>query len=190
MRTFIAIPIPENIRLFLTRIQADIRDNRVKASWTRKASMHLSLRFLGDIELEDIKMIIQAMKTTAATCEPFTLSAQGVGVFPGIKKARVIWAGIQGQVAQLEMIQRTLEKYLQLAGIKGDKKRFSPHFTLGRFKGPVDIRKLEKIMQDFQQCTSDDCLITSMILYKSDLKPSGAVHTPLFEAVLSDIPSR
>lgn len=164
--------------------------NRVKASWTRKSSMHLTLRFLGDIEKKDVKEIIQAMEVTSATCAPFTLSAQGVGVFPGIKKARVIWAGIQGQIAQLEMIQRTLEKHLQLAGIKGDKKRFSPHFTIGRFKGPVDSRKLENIMQDFQQRTSDDYLITSMILYKSDLRPSGAVHTPLFEAVLSPIPSR
>ena len=152
--------------------------------------MHLTLRFLGDIEKEDIKAIIRAMKTTAATCEPFTLSAQGVGVFPGIKKARVIWAGVRGQVSQLQTLQKTLGSNLQSEGFMGDKKRFFPHFTLGRFKGPVDSPKLEKIMQDFQQCTSDDCLITSMVLYKSDLRPSSAVHTPLFEAVLSEIPSR
>ena len=149
--------------------------------------MHLTLWFFGDVEQKDIKAIIRAMKTTATTCGPFTLSAKGVGVFPGIKKARVIWSGVQGQVNQLQTLQKTLGSNLQSEGFMGDKKRFSPHFTLGRFKGYVDTPKLQKIMQDFQQCTSDDCLITSMILYKSDLRPSGAVHTPLFNAILSAI---
>ena len=152
--------------------------------------MHLTLKFFGDVEQKDVKAIIRAMKTTAATCEPFTLSAQGVEVFPGIKKARVICSGVQGRVNQLQTLQKILGSNLQSEGFLGDKKRFSPHFTLGRFKGPVDSRKLQKIMQDFQQRTSDDYLITSIILYKSDLRPSGAVHTSLFEAILSDIPSR
>ncbi len=187
MRIFIAIPIPEDICLFLTNIQDEIRKNRVKASWTRRSSMHLTLRFLGDTEKRDAKEIIRAMKSTAVTCASFTLSAQGVGVFPGIRKARVIWSGVKGQIDQLGTVRKILENNLHQAGIKTDNKRFSPHFTLGRFKGHVDGRTVANIIQNFQMYESDVCLIKSMVLFKSDLRPSGAVHTPLFEAVLSGV---
>jgi 2'-5' RNA ligase len=186
IRAFIAIPIPENISLFLHNIQGEIRKTHVKASWVRTSSMHLTLRFIGEIAKGDVKGIIRAMKATAITCAPFTLSAGGVGVFPGVKKARVIWSGGRGQIDQLERLQRTLEKNLEQEGITPDSKRFSPHFTLGRFKNRVDSRVLADIIQNFQQYESDPCLIKSMVLFKSDLKSSGAVHTPLFEAEFGD----
>ena len=190
MRTFIAIPIPDNIQVFLTTLQDDIRKNRehrMKVSWTRRSSMHLTLRFFGETETDDLNKIIRAMKATASSCMPFTLSAQGVGVFPGIKNARVIWSGVKGQVEQLSMVQTILEKNLRQAGIRADNRRFSPHFTLGRIKGRVDGKRIMKIIQGFQHTASETCRIKSMVLFKSDLKPSGAVHTPLFEAVFPDI---
>lgn len=187
LRTFIAIPIPKNISLFLNKIQGEIRKNRVKASWARTASMHLTLRFIKDTAKEDVKHIIQAMKATAVICGPFTLSAAGVGVFPDIKKARVIWSGVRGQINHLQTVQITLEKHLGQAGVKSDNKSFSPHFTLGRFKDRKDSKALVNIIQNFELYESDPCLIKSMVLFKSDLKQSGAVHTPLFEVELLGI---
>lgn len=185
IRTFIAIPIPKNISLFLGKIQEELKATRVKAAWTRAASLHLTLRFLGDIPEGNVKQIIQAMKTTANACAPFTLSVEGVGVFPGIKKARVIWAGATGQTDQLKRIQRTLEKNLEQAGFPADTRQFSPHFTLGRFKERPDRTRLVKIIQTLGQYRSEPCRIDSMVLFKSDLSTSGAVHTPLFEAIFT-----
>ena len=190
MRTFIAIPLPENMLVFLTGIQNEIRKNGLKASWTGKSSMHLTLRFLGDTEEKDLRLIIKAMEATALACKSFTLSAQGVGVFPSVKKPRVIWSGVKGQIHQLETLKRTLESNIARVGFKGDNSRFSPHFTLGRFKKKVDSGLVIKMICDFQLFASDNCRVSSMVLYKSDLKPSGAVHTPLFEGVLSGISSR
>ncbi|MCP3943626.1 MAG: RNA 2',3'-cyclic phosphodiesterase [Desulfobacteraceae bacterium] len=181
IRTFIAIPIPENISLFLNKIQDKIKENRIKASWVKRSSMHLTLKFIGDTTKKDIKQIIRAMEATASICEPFTLSARKVGIFPDVNKARVIWSGVKGQIDQLKAVHITLEKNLEQAGIKADNKRFSPHFTLGRFKGGVDSRALVNIIQNFQHYKSDPYLVKSMVLFKSDLKPSGAVHTELFE---------
>ncbi|MBA3011161.1 MAG: RNA 2',3'-cyclic phosphodiesterase [Proteobacteria bacterium] len=182
LRTFIAIPMAKNISLFLNRLQGEIGNKLVKASWARTASMHLTLIFLGDTSKKEVQEIIRAMEATVAVCAPFTLSAGGVGVFPGLKKARVIWAGVRGQVDELERVQRLLEKNIEQAGIKADNKLFSPHFTLGRFKDRVDSRLLEAVIQNFGHCASEPWPVKSMVLFKSDLRPSGAVHTPLFEA--------
>lgn len=190
IRTFIAIPPPKNISLFLGKIQGAIRKNRVKASWTRPSSMHLTLRFMGDTPTEDVKKIIRAMTATALACAPFTLFAGGVGVFPGIKKARVIWSGAKGEMDHLRTLQMTLEKNLAQTGIKADNRQFSPHFTLGRLKAQVDTRILETIIQNFGQHASDPCPIKSMVLFKSDLMPGGAVHTPLFKAEFMGYPPR
>jgi len=186
IRIFVAIPIPENIRLFLHRVQVELRQEQVNASWVKSASMHLTLKFFGEMTKEKVKGIIRAMKTTAITCPPFTLYAGGVGVFPGIKKARVIWSGVRGRIDQLGMLQRALENNFEHQGIKRSTKQFSPHFTLGRFKNKVDNRVLEDILQKFQAYESDPCLVKSMVLFKSDLNSSGAVHTPLFEAEFAD----
>ena len=188
MRAFIAIPIPEEILEFLTGVQRAIRKTKIKASWTRRPSMHLTLRFLGDTEKKDIDAILMAMDSTARALTPFSLSAKGLGVFPGVKKPRVIWCGVKGQVGQLEILKNTLDDHLIKAGLADDIQRFAPHFTLGRFKGVVDPGIVTNLIHDFQYHTSAQYLIPSMVLYKSDLKPSGAVHTPLFEAFLSGMP--
>jgi 2'-5' RNA ligase len=152
--------------------------------------MHLTLRFIGDTATEDVKKIIRAMETTALACEPFTLFAGGVGVFPCIKKARIIWSGVKGEIDHLRTLQMTLEKNLTQTGIKDDRRQFSPHFTLGRFKDQVDTRILETIIQNFEQHASDPCPIKSMVLFRSDLMPGGAVHTPLFKAEFMGYPPR
>lgn len=180
--------MPEKINFFLNKIQGQIRLNRFKTSWSRTSSMHLTLRFIGDTEKKKVTQIIQAMKETSAAFAPFTLSAEGVGVFPGIKNARVIWAGVGGQVDQLKRLQMTLEKNLEQegAGVRGDHQRFSPHLTLGRLKSRVDSRTLADMIQNLGQQRSEPCLIKSMVLFKSDLMASGAVHTKLFEAEFSN----
>jgi 2'-5' RNA ligase len=188
MRTFIAIPIPQNISLFLHRIQDEIRGNQINASWVSTSSLHLTLRFIGDTPQEDVQNILGAMEATAVACTPFTLTAQGVGVFPGINKARVIWSGVNGDVEHLITLQATLEKNLVKAGIPADNRRFSPHFTLGRLKERVDSTPLKKMIQRFQHHASDSCPIQSMVLFKSDLNTWGAVHTPLSEIKFGSSP--
>jgi 2'-5' RNA ligase len=151
--------------------------------------MHLTLRFMGNTPDHNIKKIIQAMAATAAACAPFTLCAKGVGVFPGIKKARVIWSGVKGEINRLEAVQRALEKKLVQTGCKAEDRPFSPHFTLGRFKGRVDTKMLATIIQTLESCESTPCVIKFMVLFKSDLTPLGAVHTPLFKAEFAGNPT-
>jgi len=149
--------------------------------------MHLTIRFIGETATEDVEKIIRAMKETAIVCAPFTLSAGGLGVFPGIKKARVIWAGVKGQTDHLEKVQILLEKHLDQRGVKGPGTPFSPHFSLGRFKEKMERRALANMIQNFQQCASDPFQINQMVLFKSYLSHSGAVHTPLFEVEFTNM---
>lgn len=149
--------------------------------------MHLTIHFIGETATEDVQKIIRAMKKTASICAPFALSAGGVGVFPNKKKARVIWAGVKGQMYPLEKVQITLEKYLDRAGIKVPINQFSPHLTLGRFKDRMDSRALANTIQNFQKYESDPFRVKGMVFFKSDLRHSGAVHTPLFEVEFTDI---
>ncbi len=190
IRVFIAVPMPKNVNLFLGKIQGEIKENRFKASWTGPENIHLTLRFLGDIPVSSIDAVTRAMKLTGDACGPFNLSMGGVGVFPSVKRARVIWAGVRGQTRRLERVHNILQLHLEQEGFEPVKKsgRFSPHLTLGRFKGRIEAKALVEIIRRYQNHESERHLFKSMVLFKSDLKPSGAVHTPLYTATFSGNP--
>ncbi|MCP4022560.1 MAG: RNA 2',3'-cyclic phosphodiesterase [Desulfobacteraceae bacterium] len=181
MRVFIALFLPEYIRLFLKKLQTDIKSQGFKASWPRVGNMHLTLKFLGNMDINEISTITSTMSEAANDCSKVTLKAAGIGLFPSIKKARIIWSGIQGQTDVLQNNHTVLEKLLEINGFKKEKKRFHPHFTLARLKKPISPKVLVKLIQQYQNYQSEDFNVESMGLYQSDLTSSGAVYTKLFE---------
>ena len=116
---------------------------------------------------------------------PITLGAAGLGAFPSRRKPRVIWIGMEGEVQRLTRIQARVENALEPLGFGREKRPFRPHLTIGRVK---DRRRLQALidamatldMEPFNSFDADE-----IILYKSDLRPTGAIYTKLHRMSLA-----
>ncbi len=188
IRAFIAISLPDTVKAFLADLQKDLKRSQIRASWPKPKSMHLTLKFLGDIKIAQIP-VIQSCMTDALDMlnGPVLLSAKGIGVFPSVKNARVIWCGARGQTHLVESMVGQLDKRLhERASIRIEKKRFSPHFTIARPKQRIHPGRMVTLIQKLADRQSDEFLISRIQLFKSELKSSGAVHTQIFSAVIGD----
>jgi 2'-5' RNA ligase len=184
IRTFIALELPPSLISLLARLQENLRAMGLRAKWVQPQSIHLTLKFIGNINPADIDNIGGAMVNAVGEFGTFNLVAGGVGVFPGINRPRVIWVGLKGQVQLLFAMQRLLEDNLAASGYKKDKRPFKGHLTLGRFKQRVNPDTIRRALQEFGNFDSEEFPARRVIFYKSDLKPTGAVYSQLQQAVL------
>jgi len=183
-RAFIAIELPEEIIAFIRKIQEGIKSYGFKARWVRPENIHLTLKFLDNINNEDIKKAGDAIISAAGENASMSLGAKGIGVFPGVKRPRVIWTGIAGQTKELTDLQKTLDGKLETVGFPKEKRPFKGHLTIARIKGKVDARRLIDAMKEFGRFESKTFIADEVVLFKSELKPSGAVYTKLMSAAL------
>jgi len=179
LRTFIAIPLPENVISFISGIQERVKAYGFKASWSRPEGIHLTLKFLGDIDSGDAEIAGEAMSQAVKESLPLSLAAKGLGVFPGIKRPRVIWVGLKGDTFPLIELQKKIEEHLKAAGFPKEDRPFRGHLTLARIKGETDPKKLAEAMKKFGEAESETFTADQVVLFRSELKPSGAVYTRL-----------
>ena len=179
LRTFIAFKLPENIISHIHRIQEKIKTFGFRIGWVLPENIHLTLKFLGEIPKQDIDMVSQAMAETASFYSPVSFSAKGIGVFPTVRRPRVLWIGLTGDTYPLIRMQKDLEERLDAIGFPKEDRAFKAHLTLGRAKGEIDPKKLVEIMEKFSKAESERFIADKLILFRSELKPGGAVYTEL-----------
>ena len=184
IRTFIAIEIPGNIISKIRELQKNLKVYGFKIRWVRPENIHLTLKFLGNIEAGDVDKINNAISNTVAGVVPISLAAKGIGVFPGIRRPRVLWIGLTGQLEPLMSLQKKLDENLRAIGFPKEKRPFKGHLTLGRIKTKIDARRFGDALMASRNFESETFTADRIILYKSELKPSGAVYTKLAEASL------
>ncbi len=184
IRSFIAIELPETVIATVREIQNSLKARNLKMKWVRPHNMHLTLKFLGDIKLADVENIGREMSRAAKSYWPFSLSAKGLGVFPTIKRPRVVWAGLRGDMAALIDMQKDLENRLGKIGFPKEGRPFRGHLTLARIKGRIDSKSLLDSMSEIGHFESPVFDADELILFKSELKPTGAVYTKLLKANL------
>ena len=132
IRTFIAFALPDTILSALGRVQRDLKACGLKAKWVRLQGIHLTLKFLGDIEAHQADPVADKMAAAARGIDPFMLGAAGIGVFPNIRRPRVIWAGLSGDLEPLADLQRRIDAALSEIGFVGqtaDVAGLAPEFT-------------------------------------------------------------
>ena len=184
LRTFIAIELPERIQSSIRQLQNDLKKYRLNVRWVRTENIHLTLKFLGNIQTLDVQRIAGAIADTAETQDAFELKAAGIGVFPNIRNPRVLWTGLSGNVPALLSLHQSLENYLGKQRVKKDKRRFKGHLTLGRAKGKIDARQMMDTIVACGGFESDVFSVRSITFFQSDLQKAGPVYTPIMRAPL------
>jgi len=185
IRSFIAIELPEETIQNLAAIQEQLKGSRARVRWVKLGSIHLTLKFLGNISPVQVDEIAAAAAQVVVDEPPVTLCPAGLGAFPSNRKPRVIWVGLRGEVERLVNIQAGLEKALEPLGFAQEGRGFRPHLTIGRVKDRRGLQSLIEAMstQELPEFNSFDA--DEIILYKSDLRPTGAIYTKLHRMPLA-----
>ena len=183
MRTFIAIEIPSEVKSALAALQDDLRRAGADVSWTRPENIHLTLRFLGEVDERRVGEVEKVCAASAAEFRPFTLSLNDTGVFPNARQPRVLWAGLAGEIEKAVEMRKRLDDGLALIGFEREGKDFNPHLTIGRVKSNRKTREL-LALADARRVPALSFVVTEIVLMKSELHPAGARYTPMAKASL------
>jgi 2'-5' RNA ligase len=184
IRAFIAIELPETIKSSIETIQARLKSLELPLRWVRVENIHLTMKFLGDIEEIEIESIESVLRDSVKMQTPLTLSAKGVGVFPGIRRPRVLWVGIHDHETGLAGLQKSIENQLHRIGYSKEGRPFKGHLTVGRAKGYVDERKLKEALDSFLAFESSPFSVNEFFMFRSVLKPDGPEYTKLIRIPL------
>ena len=189
LRTFIAVELDKELKSNLGALQSRLRGQIAPRSvrWVRPEGIHLTLKFLGDTPSEQVDQVKAALAQAAAEVGPFTFTVGGLGCFPNAHRPRVIWVGLQEPTGALVRLKDAIETQVAPLGFPTEKRRFHPHLTLGRVQrraSKSEAREIGEVVAASDLGVIDEMDVTAVSYIKSDLQPSGAVYTTLFEAAL------
>jgi 2'-5' RNA ligase len=179
IRCFIAIEIPSTIQTALAKSMSRAQINRDSGFRTVRAeSIHLTLKFLGDVPVDKLPGIQNELTTVSKSYQPFTFQIRGLGVFPTWDRPRTIWAGIQHPPVLVNLFQ-LVDKVTSQAGFPGESRKFSPHLTLARVSERGDAQLIKQRMQNLQtlpEIQFGEVQVTRIVLFKSLLQQGGSVY--------------
>ena len=181
IRSFLAIELPEPILRKIGEVQGDLKATHAEVRWTNPEKIHLTLKFFGNIEESRIDPIFKSIEEPIRNTLPFSLKVRGVGAFPNLKNPRVIWIGLVEGREVLASLQKQIEAQLEKIGFRPENRPFHPHLTLGRMKSSREKEGLVGRMERHKEEEFGDFEVERVVLFKSDLRPSGPIYTPLRE---------
>ena len=184
MRCFISITLPEEIKRGMTAIQGRLRASGADVSWTRPEGIHLTLKFLGEVEEKRVPKIAAALDNAVNGIGAFSLSVSGMGTFPDRRRPRVVWIGLKEDGDSLIKLQENVGRELVTIGFPLEKRGFTPHVTLGRIRSNRSIEKLLDLIGEEKGVELNGFTVTKVHLMESQLRSTGAIYTELYSAAL------
>ena len=179
IRVFIAIAVPPSVQDAVEELQERVKESRVPIRWVKPSHLHLTLKFLGNVNEEQIENIKESLIKAAREVNTFSLKASEIGVFPNINYPRVLWLGFEDESGQVHKLEKNIEFNLQKVGFKPEDRKFKPHLTIGRVKSLKGKTDIIRMVHNEKNISCDDFFVESFKLIKSDLKPFGPEYTVL-----------
>jgi 2'-5' RNA ligase len=179
-RIFIAVDISVEARRkasdYLETLRGEFQD--LKVGWERAEKLHITLKFLGVTEAEKIAEVIKIGEKISAELEQFPIKIEQTGVFPNLKKVRILWLGLQDDTNSLKKIYDLLENECEKIGFRKEKRNFKPHLTIARIRQPEKSFELAKkhLENEFEPVGFE---VSEIVIYESKLQPSGSVYFPV-----------
>ncbi len=179
-RIFCAINLPNEIKFGAAEHQRHLRvvAPQVRASWERPEKLHLTLKFLGEIELPRVEALTRAAGRAAEGVGEFELTVAGTGSFPPRGAPRVLWLGVEDPSGGLARLHARLEDECAHEGFPREQKAFRPHLTLARLRSREGAERLGALHRE-AQFESQSFTVSELVVVRSELLPGGARHTPI-----------
>jgi len=188
VRCFIAIELPEAIKSGLSRLQAKLKSaSQFSVKWADPYSIHLTLKFLGNVNVDMTAQITEAMAEAAQGTPPLQLEIKDLGVFPNLRRVQVIWVGVSGDLDKLLELQKRLETNLAGLGFAPEARSFTPHLTLARVReraSPEERQKLGELIASTKFETGYTFPVNAVSLMRSQLTREGAIYSRISSVAL------
>jgi len=181
MRTFIALDLSQEIRSELARLEEILKSAGADVKWVNPENIHLTLKFLGEIEENAVGEIKKALDGVASVRKAFGISLFKAGAFPSLDNPRVIWVGIDKGCAETEEIAKGAEEALEKLGFAKEERPFSAHLTIGRVRSGKNKHALKEKLASIAVRPAT-CAIKHVTLFQSTLTPKGPIYTALYTA--------
>ncbi len=182
MRAFIAIELPQEIRETLGRLQQKLKAAGADVKWVEPKNIHLTLKFLGEIDEQNLDRINSALEEICRTRKLFVITLSSLGAFPNTISPRVIWVGISQGDSEVKEIAQAVEVHLETIGFPKENREFSSHITIGRTRSSKNRQDLAKTISELSlKPLKDQFLVTKITLFKSTLTPHGPIYEILQE---------
>jgi 2'-5' RNA ligase len=172
LRTFIAALIPEEIKLEMKRYIMDMKPHWEGVKWENYEKLHLTLKFMGDVEESKIEEIESVLAESVRMYSPFRTAISGFGGFPNLRNPHVLFIGLS-ENQELLKLQCEIEERLEGLGFKKESRAFVSHVTIGRIRGRAQSKG------SFPVPKNTPFSITEIALMKSMLHPGGSKYTPI-----------
>jgi 2'-5' RNA ligase len=164
----------------LTEVRRLLETAKADIKFVEPENVHLTLKFLGEIEQSLVEQVSQVVEGTSF--QPFTAKIERVGVFPNLRRPRVVWAGITEGASRLEEIWREIDGELSNLGFEKERRRFSPHITIGRVRSGRNRDKLVHEISSLSDYVFGGLHVDRVALKKSVLTSRGPIYTTLAES--------
>ena len=184
LRCFVAVLLPEGVRAGLAAACAELRQQTRGLSWVRADNLHLTLRFLGQIEPPALERVRDAVTAAAAAVPPFTVRLGGLDGFPPGRAPRVLWAGVSAGHDEMMALHQALATALAARGIPEEGRPFHPHVTLARSRDPRGAGELAGALG--AELAVGEARVRALHLMRSELHPGGARYSTVVEAPLRE----
>jgi 2'-5' RNA ligase len=180
LRVFCAVELPEEVRdaaaTHAARLRRDFPEAR--ASWARAASLHVTLKFLGEVERARVATLSRASAAAVEGFAPFSLSVEEAGTFPPRGAARVLWLGVRDESGGLTRLQRRLEAECEASGFPSESRAFKPHLTIARLRASKDALPISDAHRR-ETFGPYSFKVSELVVMRSELGPGGSRYTPL-----------
>ncbi len=182
VRTFVAIEVPPPIKEALARVQQTLRQSGAEVRWVRLEGIHLTLKFLGGVAPAQLPALQEGLASVCERVPPLPLQIGEPGFFPNSGKGgrpRVIWVGVEDARGMLRALQGEIDEACTRLGFPAEGRPYQPHLTLGRVQSSRRLETLREAVAGLRGQTLGAFDAREVVLMRSDLRPSGAVYTPL-----------
>jgi 2'-5' RNA ligase len=178
-RSFFAVELSAEIAAGVRRIQEELRGRAAGVRWVRPEGIHLTLKFLGEVEADRIEPIVRKAEETIQGVGPFTVGIKEGGGFPTEKNPRVIWIGVEDHSGMLKQLQARVEAGMAEVGFSQERRGYTPHLTVGRLRSGKGSKTVAQALDAIRASDLGSMEVREIILFRSHLKPTGAEYTKL-----------
>jgi len=179
VRTFIAIVLDNSLHPTMSRIIEKLSSSNAKVKWVEPENVHLTLKFLGNVEEERLPEVFEACERAVKDMRAIDLEMKALGCFPDVKSPRIVWLGIERGAEGVRKLQERVESELRAVGFPKEEKTFKAHLTIGRVKGKQGLSRLCRLLEEEKNFFVGSMRCEKISVMKSKTLPAGPVYSEL-----------
>ncbi|MBM4388461.1 MAG: RNA 2',3'-cyclic phosphodiesterase [Deltaproteobacteria bacterium] len=181
VRTFLAVPISEEVKQVIEGLSIRLKAMLPDVRFVKKENLHITLRFLGEIEQDRINELKKALINPVCGFGRFKIFMAQIGAFPHIKRPKIVWIGVKDPDQKLRELYNSVDSALTGLGLPPEERSFTAHLTLGRIKEGRKLNDLDRVLEPYFGRAFGESIVDRVTFFKSELMPDGPIYTPLME---------